>query len=80
MISDAKKIPLEVVTEHFFSCRMIFFSRHKIIFFFLHEKILCQEKKSWGKKKMVCHFGIFLASEKKSVSVAFCSLFRCLES
>jgi len=66
MISDAEKISLDVVTKQFFSCRMIFFLATRTYFSLLgkyreprkknlvpREKILCQEKISWGKKKAV---------------------------
>jgi len=54
MISDAKKIPLNIVTKHFFSCRKIFFLATRTFF-------LLQEKNCF----VTLSRGIFLASEKK---------------
>jgi len=80
MISDAKKIPVDVVSKQFFSCHMVFFlflqQEH---FFLLHEIKSCsKENKSCSKEKKIegqeknCFVtllrGIFLASEKNIFS------------
>jgi len=66
MISDPKKIPLDIVTKQFFSCRMNFFLQQEL-FFSLQEKNLVPRKTSGGKKKngfVTLSRGIFLESEK----------------
>jgi len=49
MISNAKKIPLDKVSKHFFSRRKIFFLQQKH-FSYCKKRILGQEKKN------CCHF------------------------
>jgi len=53
MISDDKKIPLDKVTKHFFSCRKIIFLAIKT-FFYCKKKNLGARKNSWDKN--FCRF------------------------